>query len=406
MQLKTRLTFFTSTLILVSGLAIGISMVESSFNQSTELVRSNLEEITKAVANTDQAKLTTALSLVRTSNISPTLLLIDESGETNTIFDPEDSYSVDGNIYLNDSGKVIGVPKSYIFASVGIEGDAHLMVLKDVTNLQNQRKLSYRNLIIFLLCSLAFSLWLLRIIIQRDVERESENIRLKAKLDFESTKRKTLLNFIADASHELRTPLTIIKGYMALNEKKINFSRDALKQIQEESERLDKNIDSLMTVLEFESIPDTDLEPVNLSRIVIEEFETFAKLESNRKVSVNVASNIWIMGNSEIILKLIRNPLMNIRRHVILGSKVSLSLSSADSYAIVSIEDGGPLEDNFSFQLSDYSNRFSNERAFEKGGSGLGFSVMNSAVNKLSGSIELFQSQLGGLGLKIRIPEI
>jgi K+-sensing histidine kinase KdpD len=204
---------------------------------------------------------------------------------------------------------------------------------------------------------------------------------------------------MADASHELRTPLTIMKGYISLANKNSQISdSEIIEKLKNESVRLEKNIESLLTVLEFESIPEYVLEPIDLSNLLKHEFDEFAKRELSREVRVEITEKL------KIVLKLVRNALLNITRHASDSKIVSLKLFQSANEIVIAIEDSGPLRKQQSLILEDYIRRFNNNRAAEKGGSGLGFSIMHSAVRKLSGRLELFSSDLGGFGLKIYLP--
>jgi signal transduction histidine kinase len=217
-----------------------------------------------------------------------------------------------------------------------------------------------------------------------------------------------LLEFASDTSHELRTPLTVITGYLDLirRRKTGQIDDETLDNLSKEATRLDRNISSLLTMLEVEAIEDESLHPINLSAILEEELDSFKVIESGREVTTEIAQGVWVIGSEELVLKLIRNILANIRRHT--GSKCSVRtrLYIEEKSAVFTIEDGGPLPADQSLNLDDYLTRFSSSRSFSKGGSGLGFNIMNKSVEKLSGTMELFASPMGGFGIKLQIPQL
>jgi K+-sensing histidine kinase KdpD len=174
--------------------------------------------------------------------------------------------------------------------------------------------------------------------------------------------------------------------------------------MKKEASRLEANIANLLTMLELEVIEDESLSPINLSRLIEGEMKSFREIESNRECIVNVESDLWIKGSEELVLKLLRNSLSNIRRHSKMDSPVRVTLKRQVGVVEILVEDGGPLDASQSLKIEDYLTRFSSNRSTSKGGSGLGFSIMKKSASKLSGEISLFESELGGFGIKIQIP--
>jgi K+-sensing histidine kinase KdpD len=407
MHLQRRLTWFTLILIGIITISLGVFLVESAYRDSKAMTNRELTQIINSINQSKEDKLTTALTAVRTSSLAPILLLIDQDQEALILYDPgnEEGITKINEITVSVDGEVGNLPTAYQSQVVAIEGDAFLVVLKDISQIGKERTRSYLYLLIFGLLSIFLAQLILRKLISRDVERESEVIRLEEKLNFERNKREMLLEFMADASHELRTPLTIMKGYISLANKNSQISdSEIVEKLKNESVRLEKNIESLLTVLEFESIPENLLAPINLSNLLKQEFDEFAKREFSRDVKVEITEKIKVLASEELILKLVRNALLNITRHASDSKIVSLKLFRSANEIVIAIEDSGPLGVQQTLILDDYIRRFNSNRAAEKGGSGLGFSIMHSAVRKLSGRLEIFRSDLGGFGLKIYIP--
>src|SRR2546428_7909203 len=86
---------------------------------------------------------------------------------------------------------------------------------------------------------------------------------------FESQRR-----FVADASHELRTPLTTIQGNAGLLAHGPPVSepvrRAAATDIAEESERMGRLVDRMLTLARADSGLRLDLAPVDLRPVVVD----------------------------------------------------------------------------------------------------------------------------------------
>jgi signal transduction histidine kinase len=290
---------------------------------------------------------------------------------------------------------------------VNIEGGLRLVLTASITSIYEERRSEFLRFSLYLLLVIIVALAMLRKVINKDVARESEELKLREKLKFEESRRKMLLEFASDTSHELRTPLTVIVGYLDLIKKRKSgkIEESALATMREEASRLESNITSLLTMLELEVIEDESLTPVNLSELIEKELSSFQEIEQARKITVNIDKDLWIKGSQELALKLLRNILNNIRRHSNANSPVKVLLVGSAGFIELTIEDGGPLKATQSLNIDDYFTRFSSSRSLSKGGSGLGFSIMKKSASKLSGEISLFRSELGGLGIHIRIPK-
>jgi K+-sensing histidine kinase KdpD len=95
----------------------------------------------------------------------------------------------------------------------------------------------------------------------------------------------------------------------------------------------------------------------------------------------------------------------NIERHTPIDAKVRIKARNDKDSVLVTFEDGGPFRGELGFDLENYLTRFNPARSSSKGGSGLGFSIIAKSVNKLSGRIQLFPSEIGGLGIAITLPK-
>lgn len=215
--------------------------------------------------------------------------------------------------------------------------------------------------------------------------------------------------FLGDASHELRTPLTVVKGYVEmLSKNQISAPEDrdrAFSRVGSEIKRMESLIHDLLLLAELGESASAESEKVNLSEIIQAHSADFETLNTQREVSINIEKNILIEGESDYIVRFIQNALTNITRHTPMDAPVAVSLSARGKRAILIIEDGGPglPEGSYRNQVRAF-NRFDKARARDKGGSGLGMSIMAGVIEKLGGSLTLRKSALGGLAVEADLP--
>ncbi|HVU14506.1 MAG TPA: PAS domain S-box protein [Phototrophicaceae bacterium] len=103
-------------------------------------------------------------------------------------------------------------------------------------------------------------------------------------LALERERVRILSNFVRDASHEFRTPLSVINTRLYLLEKVSDPARQAeyIDGIKEQSERILKLVESLITMSRLDSLIDLHLEPLDLKRLLMAvgvEIESAARLK-------------------------------------------------------------------------------------------------------------------------------
>lgn len=408
MNLKKRLTIFTVLVVIITSGSVGLALIEDSHKKQVSQVESDLTSIINTVNDSQVDKVTLALALSDASQSNVSLFLSDENGEIYSLSNSSNKSSelLTVKAFINSKGAVS--PKSILVKQVSIEGGLKLILSASIQSFHNERNSELVSFLIYLSIASFLALIILRLVISQDVARESKEIALHERLKHEEARRKMLLEFASDTSHELRTPLTVIRGYLDLISKRADNTVDdaTLNKLTKESIRLDQSISNLLTMLELEALEDESLAPLNLSEFINDEISSFKLLDSQRSVHLSVEKDIWIRASEELILKLVRNILSNIRRHASIDAPVHVSLTTNSNSAMLIFEDGGPLAETQSLNIDDYLARFNSARSLSKGGSGLGFSIMSKSAEKLSGDISLFHSELGGLGIAIKLPKL
>ena len=392
--------------VLASG-SVGFFLIASNTREQSGKLQVEIEQIKSTIKDSENEKISVALSLVDSSDYRLSLLLADENGEFVYL---ADNLEISGmNLVISDLSNVreLATIGNLLIREVQVEGAYKLVLVGSTASISENRDSSLLRLLLFLSIASLLSLGLLRIVISRDIERESENIKLSENLRNEAEKRQMLLEFASDASHELRTPLTVIKGYLELAKIRRDGKIDdqALERLLRETERIDRNISNLLKMLEFESEAPEQIHEISLTELLKEESRAFADRNPSRSVEIDVVDNLQVMASENLLLTLIRNIMSNIERHTPIDAKVRIKARNDKDSVLVTFEDGGPFRGELGFDLENYLTRFNPARSSSKGGSGLGFSIMEKSVKKLSGEIQLFPSALGGLGINISFPK-
>ncbi|RSE36883.1 ATP-binding protein [Acinetobacter junii] len=215
--------------------------------------------------------------------------------------------------------------------------------------------------------------------------------------------------FIADAAHELRTPVTalnlqtkILMSQFPEDEALINLSK-GLARIQ--------HLVTQLLALAKQDVSLNLIEPnteFRLNDVALNCVEQLVNLAMQKEIDLGFERNDVIEMNSlestihSIIFNLIDNAIKYTPNQGIINISV---YSDQDNFACVQIEDSGVGIDpeNYDKVLK----RFYRVHHHLEVGSGLGLSIVDKAIQRLGGTLQLSRSiDLGGLSVLVRLPKI
>ena len=215
--------------------------------------------------------------------------------------------------------------------------------------------------------------------------------------------------FIADAAHELRTPVTalnlqtkILMSQFPEHEALINLSK-GLARIQ--------HLATQLLALAKQDVGLNLIEPnteFRLNDVALNCVEQLVNLAMQKEIDLGFERNDVIEMNSlestihSIIFNLIDNAIKYTPNQGIINISV---YSDQDNFACVQIEDSGVGIDpeNYDKVLK----RFYRVHHHLEVGSGLGLSIVDKAIQRLGGTLQLSRSiDLGGLSVLVRLPKI
>ncbi|MFI5283998.1 MAG: sensor histidine kinase [Candidatus Dormibacterales bacterium] len=214
----------------------------------------------------------------------------------------------------------------------------------------------------------------------------------------------TQRRFVADASHELRTPLTTIQGNAGLLARGPEVSeevrRAAAADIAEESARMARLVDRLLTLARADSGQTLQLTAVTLNEVVGEVCRQAAAVHPELKLTVN-AGEALVKGDPDALRQLVWILLDNAYRYARNEIRVLLAVETA--WARLTVADDGP-----GIPAQD------RERVFERfyradsartgSHAGLGLSIARWLVEQHGGRIVAGESIGGGCAILVDLP--
>jgi len=192
-------------------------------------------------------------------------------------------------------------------------------------------------------------------------------------------------DFFQNVSHDLRTPLMSIGGYAQGIERGLfRNSSEAAHTILEESERLTELVNSLLSLSKLESGQNAPtLGPVRLASPLEDCLDRVNGLALEKQVEFALQPfdhNLYVIGEYELICKVLENLLTNAIRYA--KRTVTVSVSAGEGRITVAVSDDGE-----GIAKSDLSRIFDRCYKGKNGDFGIGLAIARSAAQHMGGEL-------------------
>jgi signal transduction histidine kinase len=214
----------------------------------------------------------------------------------------------------------------------------------------------------------------------------------------------------ADIAHELRTPISIILGHTeAVHDGVLPASKETFEIIREEAERLEHLVEDLRTL----SMADAGelkliLRPYSPEKLLQDTRKSYNHSAKQKKVllSINAAADLPDLEvDPQRMKEVFSNILDNALRYTPEGGHITLSAGVIEDTIELRVQDSGPgVAGDEIDKIFDRFYRTETSRTRDQGGSGLGFAIAKSIVEKHGGRIWAESTPGKGLTVVIRIP--
>jgi two-component system, OmpR family, sensor kinase len=220
--------------------------------------------------------------------------------------------------------------------------------------------------------------------------------------------------FVADASHELRNPLAAIRGYAELTrrdrEQLPTDAAYAMSRVESEASRMSHLVEDMLLLARLDSGPDLDLQPCDLSEIVINAVSDARAAGPDHAWQLTLPQYpVIAYGDQHRLQQVMANLLANARTHTPPRTQVHTGVSISGADAVVTVTDNGPgIPPEMSnrvferFARGDAS-RMRTPDAGTGGSTGLGLAIVAAVVDAHHGSVAV-SSQPGHTQFTVRLP--
>lgn len=219
--------------------------------------------------------------------------------------------------------------------------------------------------------------------------------------------------FSADASHELRTPLTIMRGELeaAVQDSKIDpEAREALGTVLEETVRLSKIVDQLLTMSRLDAgeafLDISRFDFSELARTTVEYMRLLAE-EKKLSLKVDAMEPVHVEGDQSRLQQVVVNLLDNAIKYTPEGGSVSVSVRAEADKAVLTVTDTGiGISEEGQSHIFERFYRTDKARSRQLGGIGLGLSIVKSIGSAHGGNVSVQSSEGHGSTFRFEIPRL
>jgi signal transduction histidine kinase len=192
--------------------------------------------------------------------------------------------------------------------------------------------------------------------------------------------------FFADITHELRNPLHTISGALEMlqmdnlpGEQRRHYLSTAIKQ----TERIHRLFKDLVTLQRYDSDSHfIEKKEFNLSSVLLQIYELYYPVARNKGIDMDVQTDSYLVfGDPNKIEQVIENLVSNAVKYTNQG-KITINAVKSGSEIKVEVSDTGiGISDEHLERLFDRFYRTDKARSRDKGGTGLGLSVVKSILD-------------------------
>ncbi len=210
--------------------------------------------------------------------------------------------------------------------------------------------------------------------------------------------------FIGNVGHELKTPIQSIQGYIhtlldgALEDKKVN--RLFLEKAGKGVDRLVELVDDLTSISEFENKGiNLELEVFDIAELAREVVEMVGQIAKEKDISFGYkktsSKTFDVYADRNRIRQVFVNLIVNAIKYGNEGGKVTVGFYDIDQNVLIEVSDNGSgIEKEHLPRLFERFYRTDAGRSRDKGGSGLGLSIVKHIIEAHDQTVNV-RSELG-----------
>lgn len=226
----------------------------------------------------------------------------------------------------------------------------------------------------------------------KTINKLAININLCLKLEEKQRlegirEQKQFKELISNISHDLRTPLTAIKGYQQLLEKE-TLSNTQLEKLHTAQKYTDELGDLIEHFFEYSYLITARVEPslekINLTNLAIDCVLSYIGIFEEKNISVNIEETppIYVLGDKNMLTRVIENLLNNCAKHSLGDIDVKIESKSKAKVTFIN-----PVNPDININVDKLFHRFYTGDSTRNKSTGLGLSIVEFLVEQMNGDV-------------------
>ena len=215
--------------------------------------------------------------------------------------------------------------------------------------------------------------------------------------------------FVGNAAHELRTPLALMQArldlYMSTDHgDSCPETAETIAMMREQTERLSRMVRTLLDMSELKAVPRNDR--IQLAPMIEEVLADLSPLAEKSGVTLSQSGeDLWITGSDVLVYRAIFNLVENGVKYNRPGGSVCAAVSRRGEEAMIEIKDTGcGIPEDFRESVFQPFFRVDKSRSREKGGVGLGLSLVWEIAHLHGGDVRIRESGESGTAIELTLP--
>ena len=215
--------------------------------------------------------------------------------------------------------------------------------------------------------------------------------------------------FVGNAAHELRTPLALMQArldlYMSTDHgDSCPETAETIAMMREQTERLSRMVRTLLDMSELKAVPRNDR--IQLAPMIEEVLADLSPLAEKSGVTLSQSGeDLWITGSDVLVYRAIFNLVENGVKYNRPGGSVCAAVSRRGEKAIIEIKDTGcGIPEDFRESVFQPFFQVDKSRSREKGGVGLGLSLVWEIAHLHGGDVRIRESGESGTAIELTLP--
>ena len=215
--------------------------------------------------------------------------------------------------------------------------------------------------------------------------------------------------FVGNAAHELRTPLALMQArldlYMSTDHgDSCPETAETIAMMREQTERLSRMVRTLLDMSELKAVPRNDR--IQLAPMIEEVLADLSPLAEKSGVTLSQSGeDLWITGSDVLVYRAIFNLVENGVKYNRPGGSVCAAVSRRGEEAMIEIKDTGcGIPEDFRESVFQPFFRVDKSRSREKGGVGLGLSLVWEIAHLHGGDVRVRESGESGTAIELTLP--